>query len=89
MLYEFICGGTPFGEGLEDPYKVYEAVLTGHIRYPSRVNGSNPTRPIIEQLLSRNPAVRGRASAVMKNKWFSEFDWDSVINRCYEPSFKP
>jgi len=27
MLYEFICGGVPFGEEEEDPYTIYEIIL--------------------------------------------------------------
>jgi cGMP-dependent protein kinase len=27
MLYEFLCGGVPFGEEEEDPYTIYELVL--------------------------------------------------------------
>jgi len=38
MMYEFICGGVPFGEDLSDPFRVYEAVLTGRIIYPHFVN---------------------------------------------------
>ena len=34
MLYEFLCGGVPFGENVEDAYKVYELVLTGKLEYP-------------------------------------------------------
>jgi cGMP-dependent protein kinase len=37
MLFEFVCGGVPFGEEESDTYRVYELVLTGEIRYPKFV----------------------------------------------------
>ena len=33
-LYEFMCGGVPFGEEEEDPYAIYEKILQYKLRYP-------------------------------------------------------
>jgi cGMP-dependent protein kinase len=37
MVYEFLCGGVPFGDDLEEPYEIYERILTGELTYPSFV----------------------------------------------------
>lgn len=29
MIYEFICGGVPFGDDLEDAMGIYERILGG------------------------------------------------------------
>ena len=79
----------PFGEGIDDPLKVYEAVLSGHIRYPPNIKGKHPARGIIETMVNRNPAARGTATTLMKSKWFSEFNWDALINRSITPKYKP
>lgn len=34
MLYEFICGGVPFGDDEEEPYNIYKSILEGKIIYP-------------------------------------------------------
>ena len=35
MLYEFMCGMVPFGEEVNDPYKIYEEIITKDIYYPN------------------------------------------------------
>jgi len=35
VLYEFMCGKVPFGEDADDPYEIYEQVITTPIQYPS------------------------------------------------------
>ena len=37
VLFEFMCGGVPFGEEEEDPYNIYEAILSAPLRYPNYV----------------------------------------------------
>mmetsp|Transcript_6147 Transcript_6147/g.792 ORF Transcript_6147/g.792 Transcript_6147/m.792 type:complete len:212 (+) Transcript_6147:1707-2342(+) len=37
ILYEFLCGGVPFGEDDEDPYVIYEKVLSSKLQFPSWV----------------------------------------------------
>jgi cGMP-dependent protein kinase len=48
ILFEFMCGGVPFGEEEEDPYAVYELILTAPIRYPPYVKKPFHARGIIE-----------------------------------------
>jgi cGMP-dependent protein kinase len=54
MLYEFMCGGVPFGEELEDSFKVYECVLTSKIIYPTSVRKIPQLTSLIDILLNRN-----------------------------------
>lgn len=54
-LYEFLCGGVPFGEEEGDPYAIYEKVLQYKLRYPPFVGKNFPAKPMIEQLLHKNP----------------------------------
>ena len=77
ILYELICGGVPFGEDEDDPYSIYEKVLEHRLVYPHFVDPRFPARPIIEQLLNQNPAMRtgGSIDNLKAHKWFKEFDW--------------
>lgn len=58
MLYEFLCGNCPFGVDEEDAYSIYKKVLEHRLEYPSWVNPNISAKPLIEQLLSVNPAIR-------------------------------
>ena len=37
MLYEFLWGGVPFGEDVEDTFAIYKAVMKGKLLYPKFV----------------------------------------------------
>ena len=55
MLYEFLCGGVPFGEECEDPYAIYEKILEHKLKFPAFVGKNLIAKPIIQQMLSRSP----------------------------------
>ena len=38
MLYEFLVGRLPFGEEIEDTYKVYEIICKARLIYPSSLS---------------------------------------------------
>ena len=48
MLFEFMCGGVPFGEGETDHYKVYELVLERKLEWPRFFDKADPIKIIIE-----------------------------------------
>lgn len=81
MLYEFLCGGVPFGETEEDPYVIYEKVIEHHLAYPNFIDARLPAKPFIEQLLSKIPGVRtgGSAENLKSNQWLSTINWVSSI----------
>lgn len=91
ILYEFVCGGVPFGEDEEDPYVIYEKVIERKLIYPSFVDPRLPCKPIIEQFLSKNPAMRtgGSVNNLKAHPWFHGFNWDGLINRQLPTPFKP
>mmetsp|Transcript_3449 Transcript_3449/g.5312 ORF Transcript_3449/g.5312 Transcript_3449/m.5312 type:complete len:871 (-) Transcript_3449:744-3356(-) len=91
MLYEFLCGGVPFGEEEEDPYEIYEKVLEYKLVYPNYLHQSLPAKPLIEQLLSRNSALRtgGSIQNLKSHEWFRDLNWDSVLCRQVPAPFQP
>jgi cGMP-dependent protein kinase len=79
-LYEFMCGFVPFGEDFEDPYDIYQKVMTQKLGYPAyfQIPENKPAQSLIELLLSRNPESRKNGStfaSLKAHKWFDQFDW--------------
>jgi cGMP-dependent protein kinase len=91
MLFEFICGGVPFGENDSDSYAIYEKVLEGRICYPNFAKPSLEAKHFIEQLLSKNPAARngGSFENLKGHNWFKNFDWESIMDKSYEAPYVP
>lgn len=80
-LYEFLCGGVPFGEDADDPYEIYEDVIKKPCNYPFGMRDKK-ARKIIDQLLSKIPEIRlgGSYACLKSHMWFSNFDWVNNFN---------
>jgi serine/threonine protein kinase len=50
------CGKLPYGENIEDPFSVYQAILTRETKFTANVG--LPMRDIISKLLNKNPNKR-------------------------------
>jgi len=37
VLYELMCGKVPFGEDLDEPYEIYEQIVTTNLLFPGFV----------------------------------------------------
>ena len=81
MLFEFICGGVPFGEGETDPYIIYERVLERNVKWPRFVDKTEPIKLIIDQLMHKNPVMRmpGGITEFKTNKWFNDIDFEAIL----------
>jgi cGMP-dependent protein kinase len=90
MLYEFICGGCPFGEKDTDTFKVYAKVLKQKLAFPQFLGPNFPAKSLIQQMLSRKPSERGTPKTIMNgSQWFRGFDWDALISKTYKPKYRP
>ena len=91
MLYEFMYGGVPFGEEEEDPYIIYEKVIEGKLVYPNFIDSKELPKSMIEQLLSKSPAMRtgGSGGSLKNHPWFIGFDWEALFNRQIDSPYKP
>ncbi|CAG9317455.1 unnamed protein product [Blepharisma stoltei] len=81
MIYEFMCGGVPFGEEEDDPYKIYEKVLERRLIYPNFIGKNFKAAPIIEVLLNKTPAMRGTYETIKQHQWFEGLDWDGLLGK--------
>lgn len=88
ILYEFVCNVVPFGDGENDPFRVYNLILDSKLTFPSFARDFS-CKPLIEKLLSQNPALRGNYESLKKNSWFSRLNWESLMNKQLESPYKP
>ncbi|CAD8084743.1 unnamed protein product [Paramecium sonneborni] len=90
MLFEFICGGLPFGEDAEDPFEIYKQITKKQLYYPTYMSDKT-AKPFIEQLLNRQPELRlgGSYQILKQHNWFKDFSWDNLITKKIQPVFKP
>jgi len=89
-LYEFMCGIVPFGESLDDPYEIYEEILNKKLLFPAYLTDTK-AKLFMDQLLSRTPEKRwgGSYAALKSHTWFSEFDWDKLLDKQLKPPYLP
>jgi len=89
-LYEFMCGMVPFGEEAEDPYEIYEEIITKPIKYPSYLKDKRAKR-LMDQLINKVAEVRlgGSFAALKANPWFESFDWDKLLDKELKAPYLP
>lgn len=56
-MYEFVCGGLPFGEDAEDPFDIYQEIVKKNITYPAYM-ADKTAKLFIEQLMNKTPELR-------------------------------
>jgi cGMP-dependent protein kinase len=92
-LFEFMVGYLPFGDDCEDPFEVYQVVVTSQLSFPhSFLKPENrKAKSIMEQLLSRTPERRlgGSFAALKAHQWFDDFDWDKLLDKDIKAPFLP
>jgi CRP-like cAMP-binding protein len=90
LIYEMTAGAPPFYA--EDPMQVYEQILSGTVHMPSHFSRS--LCDIIKKLLKsyqskRLGRTKGGCAAIMKQKWFSGFDWEALMHKEMDVPIKP
>lgn len=96
ILYEFVCGTVPYGEGDTDPMIIYKKILCHKLSYPKWVEKNFPAKQLVEQLLDKHPNFRtgGGIENLKRNPWFGDFNWvryiqDSLVIKELEAPYKP
>ncbi|CAD8120025.1 unnamed protein product [Paramecium sonneborni] len=89
-VYEFICGGLPFGEEAEDPFEIYKEIIKKPISYPHFMSDKS-AKPFIEQLMNKIPEVRlgGSYTTLKSHTWFKDFDWEKLMTKSLKAPLLP
>lgn len=75
-VFEFFCGGVPYGEELDDPFEIHDTILRSRgLKFP-HLDDKN-TKNFIEILLSKVPVNRlnGGYSNLKTHQLFEGFQW--------------
>ena len=89
LVYELAVGSLPFAPMEDDPYLVMEAVLVDCVSLPACIPASGPLGQLLLQLLSKVPKDRGTSDDLKSHLFFSDFPFDSAINRSEKPPYLP
>ena len=91
MIYEFMCGGVPFGEEDNDSYTIFEKILDGKIVYPRNATPGRDVQVFIEKLLNKNPALRigGSYENLRSQAWIKDMDWEGLIEKKFIAPYTP
>ncbi|KAH6853811.1 serine/threonine-protein kinase gad8 [Chaetomium sp. MPI-CAGE-AT-0009] len=88
FLYEMLTGLPPFYDN--DVEKIRLNILEQSLKFPESVPPS--TTDILTRLLDREPGQRlgaGGAAEVKAHPFFGDINWSKLMQRGYEPVFKP
>lgn len=78
-LYEFYCGGLPFGESADDPMEIYLEIINGKLTFPLFCKDKD-FKQLILKMLNKNPGNRLTKITQIKNHiWFKNFNWEDLI----------
>jgi cGMP-dependent protein kinase len=74
-IYEFICGGVPFGESCDDPMDIYSSIVNNELVFPAFVKDLT-LKSLMKVMLKKNSASRlCNLKNIKSHPWFEEVDW--------------
>lgn len=90
LLYEMLTGLPPFYD--ENTNEMYRKILQEPLTFPSQEIVPGAARDLLSRLLDRDPERRlgaNGAAEIKAHHFFSNIDWRKLLQRKYEPSFRP
>lgn len=90
LLYEMLTGLPPFYD--ENTNEMYRKILSEPLHFPSSDIVPPSAKDLLTKLLNRKPEQRlgaNGASEIKAHPFFHSIDWRKLLQRKYEPTFKP
>lgn len=90
LLYEMIMGESPFPG--DDEEEVFDAIVNEEVLYPKRLD--SVSKDILRKLMCKVPENRlgygtQDAEAIMQHAFFSDIDFQQVLEKKIKPDFVP
>ena len=87
-MYEFMCGGVPFGESAEDPMEVYLAIINTKLQFPAFCKDKE-FKQLMIHMLCKNPINRlTKINQIKNHVWFQNFNWEELMSLNMKPGYK-
>ncbi|SZF01175.1 unnamed protein product [Blumeria hordei] len=90
LLFEMLTGLPPFYD--ENTHEMYRKILTVPLHFPGQDIVPPSAKDLLTKLLNRKPDQRlgaNGASEIKAHPFFHSIDWRKLLQRKYEPTFKP
>jgi len=90
LLYEMLTGLPPYYD--ENTNEMYRKILSEPLHFPSSEIVPPPAKDLLARLLDRRPDHRLGAkgpSEIKAHPFFQAIDWRKLLQRRYDPTFKP
>jgi len=90
LLYEMLTGLPPFYD--ENTNEMYRKILSEPLHFPGSDIVPPAAKDLLTRLLNRKPEERlgaNGASEIKAHVFFHSIDWRKLLQRKYEPTFKP
>ena len=90
LLYEMLTGLPPFYD--ENTNEMYRKILSEPLHFPGPEIVPSAAKDLLIRLLDRKPDKRlgaNGASEIKSHPFFHSIDWRKLLQRKYEPAFKP
>ena len=89
LLYEMLTGLPPYYD--ENTNEMYRKILQEPLTFPGDLV-PNSAKDLLSRLLDRDPGRRlgaNGAAEIKAHPFFTSIDWRKLLQRKYEPTFKP
>ena len=90
LLYEMLTGLPPYYD--ENTNEMYRKILSEPLHFPGPEIVPPAAKDLLTQLLDRRPEHRlgaKGASEIKAHPFFNSIDWRKLLQRKYDPTFKP
>lgn len=82
LIYEMLCGSSPFADESNDQMKICKKIVKGRYTYPGWMRDRD-AKDVVNKLLtqkvtSRLGCKRGGVADVKGHRWFRGVDWDAL-----------
>lgn len=91
IAYVCFYGKYPFGDGLDDTYQIYEAIVTQKLKFPKKKPINEHLKVMLKNILLKEPEARlgKNCESCRYNKWYEGYPWSQLLEKKLKPPYQP